>query len=105
MMDWLRDRLRKWLLDDGKPQVVSDRLEINYNGRRVLVQAVGISGLYLNCREMNGGMCGLVSGRDAVDPDHFWKLWRQLGGGKACWADGTPYDPSAGISPPPSGFP
>lgn len=92
-MQWLKNSLRKWLLEDS---TVSTELIVVghplFKNRRTKAKADSIAGRQLLCSTAEGAV--LVSVQHAEDEVHFWKLWKQLGGGRACWPDGTPYDPS-----------
>ena len=91
----LIDRLRRWLrtwLQEDRP--ISRSLEIVHGGQ--IIQVVGIQsiGLMINCTIVgpSGGQ-RLVGVGAAIDQDHFWRLWHELGGGPLQWEDGTPFQP------------
>jgi len=92
MLNWLKAKLRDWLLDDPR----DFDLEVNRDGKREFVSAVGFRGIRLLCTG-TGSDEFLVSAASAVDSRRFWLLWNRLkaaeGDGRAlCWEDGAPVD-------------
>jgi hypothetical protein len=101
MLDWLRGRLRSWLLAENHE--TSAVLTVLVPGRegptRVEHVAFGVVGMRLSCYPFRGGSPNqgvrLVGEGDVDDRERFWRLWRSLGGRTEGWSfsDGTPFDP------------
>lgn len=93
MLKWLKKRLR--LFGKGKP--VSREIMVcsvfSEDNKYEKVTAEVTVGVYLQCTNKEGNTL-LVNKHTAKDPEHFTKLWRELGGSGFVWEDGTPYDPN-----------
>ncbi len=88
IMRLLRAIARPWAAPP--PPRPSPVFEALIDGRWTRVCAMRPVGLHLECRIGTGSR--LIKASGAVDPDHFWALWKSLGG-RAVWADGTEYQP------------
>ena len=90
-LNWLRDKIKAWIFED-----TSVSLEVLVDGKIETVVARGAVGLRLVCA-LPGPVQGerLISSGQAVDPQRFARIWRQLSGGfrGATWEDGDPYSP------------
>ncbi len=90
MINWLKNKLRNWLLEDDKP--ISLQLEILKHGRIALVTAINSIGLHLMCQSKDGSQF-LVTEQDCLNAVHFREVWKHLSNDKMTWEDGTPYNP------------
>lgn len=102
MLNWLKQKLRNWLLADQKgfvppkeePVNISDVLECfvttpDRQQRRVEVRVHGSVGMCLVGQQL-GGPLGqqLISEREVVDTNHFWVLWNRFNpGAKLEWVE------------------
>ena len=85
MLNWIRDLVRRWLLNINPRDV---RLR---DGSRV--RAVRQVGLHLVCKDRDG-FEALVDANRAADRGEFWWVWRRMKSrATAVWTDGTPFDP------------
>lgn len=87
MLKWLKESLF------GKPDIPAPSciLQIKWGGRITEAHASSIRGAHILCHLDDGSF--LIGESQAVDPEHFRRLWAHLGGSKAVWEDGTPYSP------------
>jgi len=93
LLNWLRGKIRVWL--QGPEGPVSRSLEVLYDGKVLRVVGVAVVGLRIHCMVpgQRSTTVSLIGEGQAVDREHFWKLWRELGGKPFRWADGTPFRP------------
>ncbi len=86
MFDWLKKRLRNWLLDDNKTSLLLDCV-IKANGtfQPITFQIVGVRGLCL-LGEFGDGV-RLIKVDEAQDTRHFWRLWNTFHGGELTWEE------------------
>lgn len=91
MLNWLKRKIRDWLKED---ETISNTLEANIYGKVTKVFATGVVGIRLQCNVdlLKGGGVYLLGDHQACDKNHFWKLWKHLGG-KAQFDDGEKFDP------------
>lgn len=99
MLAGLKSALRRWLLDvpeatDPSPWI--DAVVARGRGRHVVrLRVTGVVGLRLVCvpeREADASL--LVGEEQALDREHFWRLWAHHGRGQGFrWEDGTPFSP------------
>lgn len=91
MLNWIRQKLRNWLKEE---EPVSQKIEASIDGNLVFVFATGVIGLRLNCNipAQHGSRVYLLSDHQVCNKEHFWNLWKHLGG-KASWEDGEPFEP------------
>ena len=98
MIKWLRNLLRRWLLEEQKELPVTT-LEV-YTAQGIQRLAVlGAVGTLLQVSSGKG--VHLIGADSCVAPSQFWLAWRQHNpkASGATWADGTP----ANLGPPPAG--
>lgn len=82
---WFRD----WVIEEE-----SNDLEVRmpgHNGERVTALAPAGTMMHVRLRD---GQERLISSRDAVVEDRYWRVWKRLGGGNFSWPDGTKFDPT-----------
>ena len=92
MLQWLRKLLLRWLGGVPANSPPSRAIAVHHAGQVTTVHAERIAGLHIVCQLSEHGV-SLISKAQAVDQEHFWCLWKYLGGDKATWADGAPYVP------------
>lgn len=90
MLNWLKNKLRKWLLETNEPP--SRKIEVTIDGKTRKVIAKEVVGLHLLCN-VDSDAGELISADKATDTDHFWSLWEDLGGSDFVWEDGSPFVP------------
>ena len=96
LLNWLRGKLRAWLRE---PEGAASRsLEVLYDGKVQRVVGVSVIGLRILCviPGPDQSTRHLIGEGQVVDREHFWKLWRELGGQPLQWGDGTPFQPEKG---------
>lgn len=88
MLNWLKKKLKNWLLEDDVPSL---QIEILRDGNIERVTATKSIGLYLMCQSKEGFEL-IIKESDAMNVSHFQKLWKCLSNDILVWEDGTPYD-------------
>jgi len=107
MLRKLKARLRQWLFDGVEPSAVGlaapplkmvlDCL-VRTRGKATpkSYRVSGVCGLMLVGTCVDDSSTRLVSSAEALDQDHFCRLWQHFSGGaRITWADGTPADISS----------
>jgi len=96
---WLRKKLREWLLDDNAKKA-DRRLSCMIRERGTTVATTylvtGVCGLHLVGTRLGvpGEVAHLISAGQAIDPDQFRRLWKELSDGVTItWEDGDPASP------------
>lgn len=88
MLNWLKKRLRTWLLDEGVSKKVG-KFYVKLNDRIEAVEPVEVVGVFIRCSHETGEV--MVTRRMAVDESQFDAILKRLGSGSfCCWEDGTP---------------
>ena len=87
MLKWIRQLLRKWLLEEEQKV---DTIECLLNGRIGRVAVVDAFGLKLLVS--NGQDSYLVSPEQAVNRGDFWKAWSQRSPEEYIWEDGSKFE-------------
>lgn len=87
MLNWIKKKLRKWLEVETAPtEKLVWIIEALDHGQRVTYNVQGRAGMCLVGRDSSGSR--LLREVDAVDRDHFWKLWNELAKGcKVTWEE------------------
>lgn len=79
MLNWLRNLLRKWLLEERQEEP-SKILEVIFDGEIKKAFVCGCIGMRLHCSipYKGGSISYLVSENQAVDQEHFKRLWESF---------------------------
>lgn len=102
MLTWLKNRLRRWLLEEGKPKAskpepyLDCRVRIRGEWQAAKFLVTSCCGLRLVGSPVDnrgGDTVRLIDSSEAVDQKQFWALWKQFGGGGWTWEDGKPFEP------------
>lgn len=91
MQGWFRRWVKRWL--EGPPEPVLEAL-VGGEIRRVVPHAICGLGLLCNVPTSEGMSQQMILHTHAVDQQHFWRLWKSMGGSEMkLWADGKPFKP------------
>ncbi len=85
LTEWLRVRLRDWLIG---PPPKPGSIEVMLDGEIRRVAILGTAGLTL--RVCHGKSIRLISASQVADQERFWAAWRAWSPDTLVWEDGSP---------------
>lgn len=96
MLDWLKDRLRRWLAKEPPLSMdIACYVPSGAGPRLETFIATEVVGVWLLAVSKTGSEVRLIGNGEALDQEHFWRLWRRLSppGDGLAWEDGSPFSP------------
>lgn len=91
LKDKLRQRLRKWLVEEVKEELDLTQLEVTIANTVTIVLPLKVVGLHIMCRTKSGTY--LIQANQACDQKKFWLIWKKLGGNAVWEDDGVVFSP------------
>jgi len=95
MFKWLKKKLRDWLIEPEEKKddpFLDCILQIDGKAIRWTLHITSSAGLCLVGNPVGKESLILVTSRQAIDSDKFWRLWKNLSGNPKIEWEETPHD-------------